>query len=77
MPTVAQPRGVSVKVEVSPAMLIDQILPCGALLMPRWHTAVQRCCEQVIVHANIPIQQGHKARNNMLQSLPGQPLARS
>ena len=45
--------------------------------MPCWYTAIQLCCEQVIMHASITIQQGHKARNNMLQSLNGQPLARS
>ena len=77
VPTAVQPGGASVKVEVSPAILINQLLPCGAPLMPCWHTAVQCCCEQVIMRANIPKQQGHKARNNILQSLPSQPLARS
>ena len=63
--------------EVSPAMLINQPLQCGAPLMPCWYTAIQLCCEQVIMHANISVQQGHKACNNMLQSLSDQPLARS
>ena len=43
--------------------------------MPFWYTAIQLCCEEVTTHANISIQQGHKARDNMLQSLSGQPLA--
>ena len=45
--------------------------------MPCWYTAIQLCCEEVIMHANMSIQQGHKACDNMLQSLSGQPLARS
>ena len=77
VPTAAQPGGVSVKVKVSPAMLINQPSPCGTPLVPCWHTAVQHCCEQVVMHTYIPIQQGHKSCNNMLQSLPGQPLAHS
>ena len=75
VPTAAQPGGVSVKLEVSPAMLINQPSPCDTPLMPCWHTAVQCQHEQMIARANSSVLQGHKARNNMLQSLPGQPLA--
>ena len=63
--------------EVSPAMLINQPLPCGAPLMPCWYAVIQLRCEQVIMCTNISVQQGHKAHDNMLQSLNGQPLARN
>ena len=77
VPTAAQPGGVSVKLEVSPAMLINQPLPCGTPPMPCWHTAVERCREQVIARANFSVQQQHKAHDNMLQYLTGLPLAHS
>ena len=60
---------------VSPEMLINQPSQCGNLLMPCWHIVVQRYCEQLVEHAYIPVQQGHKSCDNILQSLPYQPLA--
>ena len=77
VPTAAQPGRVSVKLKMGPAMLINQPSPCGTPPMPCWHTDVQRCHEQMIVHANSSVQQWYKARNNMLQSLLDQPPARS
>ena len=77
VPTAAQPGRISVKMKKSPAMLINQPLPCGLMPMSCWHAVVQDCFEQMIVHAYSAIQQQHHARDNMLQSLLSQPLARN
>ena len=77
VPTAAHPGRISVKLKMSPAMLIKQPSPCGTPPMPCWHTAVQHCHEQMIASANSVVQQQCKARDNMLQSLLSQPLARN
>ena len=77
VPTAAQPGRISVKMKKSPAMLINQPSPCGLLPMSCWHAAVQYCREQMIARANSAIQQQHNARDNKLQSLLSQPLARN
>ena len=57
-------------------MLINQPSPCGLLPMSCWHAVIQCCCEQMIARAYSAVQQRHHARDNMLQSLLSQPLAR-
>ena len=75
--TAAQPGRISVKMKMSPAMLINQPSPCGLLPMSCWHAAVQYCHEQMIARANSAIQQWHNAHNNIMQSLLSQSLARN
>ena len=58
-------------------MLIKQPLPCGLLPKSCWYAVVQYCSEQMIVRAYSAVQQRHHARDNMLQSLLSQPLARN
>ena len=58
-------------------MLIYQPSPCCLLPMSCWHAVVQYFCEQMIACAYSAIQQRHHARDNMLQSLLSQPLARN
>ena len=74
VPTAAQPGRISVKMNKSPAMLINQPSPCGLLPMSCWHAVIQYCCEQMIVRAYSAVQQRHHARDNMLQSLLSPPL---
>ena len=42
-----------------------------------WHAIVQYCSEQMIARAYSAVQQRHHARDNILQSLLSQPLARN
>ena len=77
VPTAAQAGGISVKMKISPAMLIHQPAPCGLLPMSCRQAVIQCCCEQMIACAYSAIQQRHHARDNMLQSLLSQPLARN
>ena len=56
VPIAAQPGRISVKIKMSPAMLINLPVPCGLLPLSCWHAVVQCCCEQVIARAYSTIQ---------------------